>query len=286
MDKQKVTIHQVMAAKEQGRKLVMLTAYDHPFAQMVDEAGVDMVLVGDSVGMVVMGLESTVGVTMDAMVHHVQAVARGVSRALVIGDMPFMSYHTSIREAIANAGRLIKEGGADVVKLEGGRHFAPTVEALVRAGIPVQGHIGLTPQTATALGGLKAQARDAQSALELIRDAKALEAAGVFSIVLEAVPAEVGMLVAQSVKVPVIGIGAGPHVDGQVLVTHDMLGLFQRFVPRFVKQYVNVRPIILEALRSYADEVMKGAFPAPEHCFSVSEEVMEKLQKLLREEGM
>ena len=204
----------------------MVTAYDYPFGLMAAEAGVDIVLVGDSLGMVVMGLDGTVAVTMAHMIHHVRAVVRGCNGPLIIGDMPFMSYNTSVREAIHNAGRLMKEGGCDAIKLEGGVDFAPTVKSIVKAGIPVQGHIGLTPQTASALGGFKMQGRDAAAAKRIIEDARALEDAGVFSIILEAVPAPLGKLVAESVQVPVIGIGAGVDVDGQVLVTHDMVGLF------------------------------------------------------------
>ena len=261
MGRPKVTIHDVQKAKEEKRKLVMITAYDYPFGLMADEAEVDIVLVGDSLGMVVMGLQGTVAVTMENMIHHTQAVMRGCKTCLVVGDMPFMSYNTSIREAITNAGRLMKEGGCDVVKLEGGTYFAPTVEAIVRAGIPVQGHIGLTPQTASALGGFKMQGKDAGAAKQIIDDARALEQAGAFSIILEAVPAPLGKLVAESVKVPVIGIGAGPDVDGQVLVTHDMVGLFDRFVPKFVKQYTKIRPVILDALKAYKTEVRDVKFP-------------------------
>jgi 3-methyl-2-oxobutanoate hydroxymethyltransferase len=242
---------------------------------------VDIVLVGDSLGMVVMGLQGTVAVTMENMVHHIQAVMRGCKTALVVGDMPFMSYNTSIREAIINAGRLVKEGGCDVVKLEGGVHFAPTVEAIVKAGIPVQGHIGLTPQTASALGGFKMQGKDAAAAKQIIDDAKAIEQAGAFSIILEAVPAPLGKLVAESVRVPVIGIGAGPDVDGQVLVTHDMVGLFDRFVPKFVKQYTKIRPAILEALKAYKAEVLDVKFPGPEHSFKMPEDTLKQLKKMV-----
>jgi len=284
MSNKKFTVLDVQQAKEEGRKLVMLTAYDYPFGQLVDLAGVDIVLVGDSLGMVVMGLEGTVEVTMDHMIHHIKAVVRGCKKALIIGDMPFMSYNTSIREAIINAGRLMKEGGCDAIKLEGGQDFAQTIQAIVKAGIPVQGHIGLTPQTASALGGFKAQGRDAESAKRLIEDAQALVQAGVFSIILEAVPSEVAKLVAEAVKVPVIGIGAGPDVDGQVLVTHDLLGLFDKFVPKFVKQYTQIRPVILEALTAYKEEVLAGKFPAKEHSFTISAEALETLKKMMAED--
>ncbi|MBW1712053.1 MAG: 3-methyl-2-oxobutanoate hydroxymethyltransferase [Deltaproteobacteria bacterium] len=284
MSNKKFTVLDVQQAKEEGRKLVMLTAYDYPFGQLVDLAGVDIVLVGDSLGMVVMGLEGTVEVTMDHMIHHIKAVVRGCKKALIIGDMPFMSYNTSIREAIINAGRLMKEGGCDAIKLEGGQDFAQTIQAIVKAGIPVQGHIGLTPQTASALGGFKTQGRDAESAKRLIEDAQALVQAGVFSIILEAVPSEVAKLVAEAVKVPVIGIGAGPDVDGQVLVTHDLLGLFDKFVPKFVKQYTQIRPVILEALTAYKEEVLAGKFPAKEHSFTISAEALETLKKMMAED--
>ena len=282
MSRPKVTVHDVQKAKDEKRKLVMITAYDYPFGLMADEAEVDIVLVGDSLGMVVMGLQGTVAVTMENMVHHIQAVMRGCKTALVVGDMPFMSYNTSIREAIINAGRLVKEGGCDVVKLEGGVHFATTVEAIVKAGIPVQGHIGLTPQTASALGGFKMQGKDASAAKQIIDDARALENAGAFSIILEAVPAPLGKLVAESVRVPVIGIGAGPDVDGQVLVTHDMVGLFDRFVPKFVKQYTKIRPVILDALKAYKQEVVEVKFPAAEHAFKMPDEILKPLKKMVK----
>ncbi len=277
----KVTILAVQQAKEENRKLTMVTAYDYPFGLLADEAGIDIVLVGDSLGMVVMGLEGTVAVNMEHMIHHIRAVTRGCKNPFIVGDMPFMSYNTSIREAIINAGRLLKEGGCESIKLEGGVDFAPTIESIVKAGIPVQGHIGLTPQTAGALGGFKMQGRDAAAAKQIIDDAKALEDAGVFSMILEAVPAPLGKLVAEAVKVPVIGIGAGPDVDGQVLVTHDMIGLFDKFVPKFVKQYTNIRKVILDALNEYKQEVVDVQFPAPEHSFKMPDEALEQLKKLI-----
>jgi len=279
MSNTKVTVPDVRNAKKERHQLVMVTAYDYPFGLMADEAGVDIVLVGDSLGMVVMGLDGTVEVTMENMIHHIRAVVRGCKSPLVVGDMPFMSYNTSVRDAIINAGRLMKDGGCDVVKLEGGVDFAPTVAAIVKAGIPVQGHIGLTPQTASALGGFKMQGKDAEAARSIIDDARALEDAGVFSMILEAVPAPLGKLVAEAVAVPVIGIGAGADVDGQVLVTHDMVGLFDKFVPKFVKQYTKIRPIILEALAQYKKEVRGKSFPAPEHSFKMPAETLEQLKK-------
>jgi len=274
----KVTIKEIIQAKKEERKLVMVTAYDYPFGLMADEAGVDMVLVGDSLGMVVLGLDSTVPVTMEMMVHHIKAVVRGCKRPIVIGDMPFMSYNTGSRDAVVNAGRMMKEGGCDCVKLEGGVDFAPVVEAIVKAGIPVQGHVGLTPQTASALGGFKMQGKDAAAARKIIEDVQALEAAGAFSIVAEAVPAPLGALLAESVNVPIIGIGAGADVDGQVLVTHDMVGLFDRFVPKFVKQYTKIRPTIIEAIKAYGKEVRESTFPTAEHGFGMSEEVLTSLK--------
>lgn len=281
MANKKVTVNDIKKAKQDGRKLVMCTAYDYPFGLMADEAGMDIVLVGDSLGMVVMGLEGTVKVTMENMIHHIRAVMRGCKNPLVVGDMPFMSYNTGIRDAIINAGRLVKEGGCEVVKLEGGIDFAPTVEAIVKAGIPVQGHIGLTPQTASALGGFLMQGKDAAAAKKIIDDARALEDAGVFSMIIEAVPAPLAKLVAEAVGVPVIGIGAGPDVDGQVLVTHDMVGLFDKFIPKFVKQYTKIRPIVLEALAAYGQEVREVKFPGPEHSFSMPQKALDQLKKMI-----
>ncbi len=275
-----VTISDIQQAKVEGRKLVMLTAYDYPFGLLADQAEIDMVLVGDSLGMVVMGMDGTVKVTMEHMIHHIKAVVRGCKGPLVIGDMPFMSYNTSIREAIHNAGRLMKEGGCDAIKLEGGLNFVPTVAAIVKAGIPVQGHIGLTPQTASALGGFKMQGKDAAAAKEIIDDAAGLEDAGVFSIVLEAVPAPLGKMISEAVRVPIIGIGAGPDVDGQVLVTHDMIGLFDKFVPKFVKQYTQIRTIILDAMLAYKKDVQAVDFPGPEHSFKMSAETLTQLKKM------
>jgi len=281
MSKKKITIQDIKQAKKDHKKIIMVTAYDYPFGLMADEAGVDIVLVGDSLGMVVMGLEGTMAVTMDQMIHHIKAVVRGCKNALIVGDMPFMSYNTSVREAIINAGRLMKEGGCDVVKLEGGVDFAPTVQAIVKAGIPVQGHIGLTPQTASALGGFKMQGKDALAAKRIIEDARALEDAGVFSIILEAVPAPLGEIITQTVNVPVIGIGAGSQVDGQVLVTHDMIGLFDKFVPKFVKQYAQIRPAIIDALKSFKQEVTTESFPAPEHSFGMPDKTLEELKNII-----
>jgi 3-methyl-2-oxobutanoate hydroxymethyltransferase len=281
MDTKKVTVLDVRQAKEEGRKLVMITAYDYPLGLLADEAGMDIVLVGDSLGMVVLGMEGTVAVTMEHMIHHIQAVVRGCKGPLIVGDMPFMSYNISVGEAVYNAGRLVKEGGCEVVKLEGGVDFAPTIRAIVKAGIPVMGHIGLTPQTASALGGFKIQGKDATAAKQIIDDAKAIEDAGVFSIILEAVPAPLGKLISETVKVPVIGIGAGPEVDGQVLVIHDVVGLFDRFVPKFVKQFANVKKVMLEALIDYKQEVAEVKFPGPEHSFKMPDDALSQLKKMI-----
>jgi len=281
MSNKKTSILDIQQAKSEGRKLVMVTAYDYPFGLLAEQAEVDMVLVGDSLGMVVMGLEGTVAVTMEDMIHHIKAVVRGCKSPLIIGDMPFGSYNTSFRDAIHNANRLMKEGGCDAIKLEGGLNFAPCIEAIVKAGIPVQGHIGLTPQTASALGGFKMQGKDTAAAKKVIDDARSLESAGVFSIVLEAVPAPLGKFVAEAVAVPIIGIGAGSDVDGQVLVTYDMIGLFDRFVPKFVKQYAQTRTIILDAIKTYKQEVKEKVFPGPQHAFKMPEETLAQLKEMI-----
>ncbi len=282
MGRKKVTILDLKRKKEKGEPITMLTAYDYPTGLLVDQAGIDIILVGDSLAMVVLGHENTVAVTMDEMLHHCKAVARGAKHPLLVGDMPFMSYQVDVKEAIRNAGRFLKEGGMDVIKLEGGRDMAPTVKAIVDAGIPVMGHIGLTPQTVSKLGGYRVQGKDVATAKALIDDALALEEAGVFSIILEAIPGPVAKLITERVSVPTIGIGAGPDCDGQVLVIHDLIGLFDRFVPKFVKQYANVFPLITEALEKYRDEVISGEFPGPEHGYPMSEEA---LQALLEELG-
>jgi 3-methyl-2-oxobutanoate hydroxymethyltransferase len=273
----KVTVPEIQARKQSGEKITVLTAYDYPWALLVDRAGIDMVLVGDSLGMVVLGYPDTVSVSMDEMVHHLKAVSRAVVRALVVGDMPFGSYNVSIEKAIENANRLMKEGRADAVKLEGGCPMAETVAALVRAGIPVQGHIGLTPQTASALGGFKVQGQSAEAARSLIADARALAAAGCFSIVLEAIPAPLARLITEAVAVPTIGIGAGGDCDGQVLVIHDMLGLFDRFTPKFVKQYARINETVAEAIKAYKRDVQAGRFPEACHSFSMKSDELDKL---------
>ncbi len=274
----KVTIHQLQAMKQRGEPIVMLTAYDYPTALLMDQAGIDVILVGDSVGMVVHGFDNTLPVTMDMMVLHCQAVRRGARRAFVIGDMPFMSYQLSIEQAKRNAARLLVEGGVDAVKLEGGQHMAETVRALVATGIAVQGHIGLTPQSISQLGGFKVQGKTASAARGLIADAQALEQAGVFSLVLESVPARLAALITRSVGIPTIGIGAGVGCDGQVLVSHDVLGLFDRFTPKFAKQYAHLNETIRAAFEAYRDDVRARTFPSDEHSFSMPDDTWTALE--------
>ncbi|MGE4400351.1 MAG: 3-methyl-2-oxobutanoate hydroxymethyltransferase [Desulfobulbus sp.] len=279
MQPKKLTIPDIRNRKN-DTPIAELTAYDYPWAKVADTAGIDVVLVGDSLGMVVLGYTDTVSVTMEEMIHHTKAVVRGVERALVITDMPFGSYNSSIPAAINNANRILKEGRADAVKLEGGVSMAGTVAAIVNAGIPVQGHIGLTPQTATGLGGFKVQGKSAQAAKQLLDDAKALEDAGCFSIVLEAIPAPLAERITQAISIPTIGIGAGPNCDGQVLVIHDLVGLYDRFTPKFVKQYANINEPILEALRQYKAEVENRTFPTEAHSFTMKSEELDKLLQL------
>lgn len=279
MQKKKMTIPDIKNRKG-GVPITVLTAYDYPWAKVVDTAGIDIVLVGDSLGMVVLGYPDTVSVTMDEMIHHTKAVVRGVEHALVVTDMPFGSYNSSIPAAIDNATRILKEGRADAVKVEGGVHLAPTVAAMVNAGIPVQGHIGLTPQTATSLGGFKVQGKNAQAALQMLNDAKALEEAGCFSMVLEAIPAPLAERITRHVGIPTIGIGAGPGCDGQVLVIHDLVGLYDRFTPKFVKQYARVNDTVTAALLKYKEEVENRTFPAEAHSFTMQTEELDKLIRL------
>lgn len=277
MEKKKVTIPQFKEMKQQGKKIKMVTAYDFLLASVIDKTPIESILVGDSLGMVVLGYDSTVSVTMADMLHHVKPVVKGAPNTLIIADMPFGSYNVSISEAIANANRMMKEGGADCVKLEGGATVVETVRAIVNAGIPVVAHIGLTPQTVSQLGGFKVQGKDATAALKLLEDGQKLEEAGAFAIVIECVPAPVAKLLTEKLSIPVIGIGAGADCDGQVLVAQDMLGMFDRFIPKFVKQYANLNGIIVDALQKYADEVDGGIFPGEEHSFAMKEEVLSKL---------
>ena len=274
----KVSILDLAEKKQQGTKITMLTAYDFAMASMIDQVGIDTILVGDSLGMVVLGYDSTVPVTMEDMLHHCKAVRRGVNRALLIGDMPFMSYQVSIPQAVENAGRFIKEAGCDAVKLEGGTEVADTVKAIVDAGIPVCAHIGLTPQTATKLGGFKVQGKDAESARAMVESAKALDRAGAFLIVMECIPSPLAAEITKAVSMPTIGIGAGPDCDGQVLVTNDMLGLFEKFIPKFVKQFTQLAPQIKAALAEYMKEVKEGTFPGPEHGFGMAQEELNKIK--------
>jgi 3-methyl-2-oxobutanoate hydroxymethyltransferase len=278
MERKKITPVDVQAMKREGKRIAMLTAYDYPTALLEDRAGIEIILVGDSLGMTVLGYENTVSVTMDEMIHHTKAVTRGAKVALIIGDMPFMSYNTSERDAILNAGRFMKEGGADAVKLEGGVSVKETVRAIVRAGIPVMGHLGLTPQTISMLGGFKVQGKDAQAAQKIIDDALSLEDAGAFSVLLEAIPAPVAKRITERLTVPTVGIGAGVHCDGQVLVVHDMLGFFDRFTPKFAKRYVNVSELMLKAFDSYREEVLKGTFPTDRHSFHIDEKELSKVK--------
>src|SRR5512139_1308171 len=279
MERKKITPVDIQALKAAGKKITMLTAYDYPMALIEDRAGIDIILVGDSVAMTVLGYENTLPVTMDEMIHHTKAVTRGAKFALVIGDMPFMSYNTSERDAILNAGRFMKEGNADAVKLEGGASVKDIVKAIVKAGIPVMGHLGLTPQTISMLGGFKVQGKDAQAAQKIIDDALLLEDAGAFSVLLEAVPAPIAKRVTERLKVPTIGIGAGVHCDGQVLVVHDMLGLFDRFTPKFAKRYVNLSELIMKAFQEYREEVLKGSFPTDQHSFHIDEKELKKMKE-------
>jgi 3-methyl-2-oxobutanoate hydroxymethyltransferase len=268
MSEKKITIRDIIERKKKGDKLTVLTAYDASFARMLEKAGIDILLVGDSLGMVLLGYESTVPVTMEEMLHHARAVARGRSRSLVVADMPFLSYQAGVREAVLNGGRFLKEAGCDAVKMEGGVEIIEMVRACVRAGIPVMGHIGLTPQTASQLGGFRVQGREAESAAQLLAAAGALQEAGIFALVLECIPDSLAREITGQLSIPTIGIGAGPDCDGQVLVTHDLLGMFEKFVPRFVKTYISLAPMIREAVGAFVAEVRTGKFPAAEHCFS------------------
>ncbi len=277
--RKKVTTLTFRQKKERGEAITMLTAYDYPTAMAMDKAGVDSILVGDSLAMVVLGYENTLPVTMDEMLHHARAVARGAKSALLVGDMPFMSYQVSVEDAVRNAGRFLQNGGMDAVKLEGGRERADAVRAIVGAGIPVMGHLGLTPQSVHQLGGFRAQGKTASAAKRLLGDAKILEEAGAFSLVLEAVPARLAEYISKQISIPTIGIGAGAGCDGQVLVTHDLLGLFERFTPKFVKQYANFHAEMNKAFTDYIDDVESRRFPAAEHTVEMTDEEWEEFIK-------
>lgn len=273
----KNTVYTFREQKAKGEKISMLTAYDYSTAKLMDEAGINGILVGDSLGMVVLGYEDTLPVTMEDMIHHTAAVCRGAKNTLVVGDMPFMSYQVSVEEAVYNAGRLMKEGRCQAVKLEGGASVCPQIRAITNASIPVMAHIGLTPQSINAFGGFKVQGKSEEAAKKLLEDAKAVEEAGAFAVVLECVPAKLAELISKSISIPTIGIGAGAGCDGQILVYQDMLGLFSDFTPKFVKKYANVGEMMTQAFRDYIADVQEGSFPAPEHTFAISEDVIKKL---------
>jgi len=273
----RVTIGNLLEMKQRGEKFSMLTAYDYSTARLVDEAGVPLILVGDSLGMVMLGYDSTIPVTIEEMLHHTRAVSRGARNALVVGDMPFMTYHTSVEEALRNAGRFLQEGGARAVKLEGGEAVAEKVSRIVAAGIPVMGHLGYTPQSTHQLGGPKAVGKSAEAAARLLQDARALEDAGAFAIVLELVPAPLARLVTARIGIPTIGIGAGKDCDGQVQVIHDILGLFADFVPRHARQYVKLHESISSAINEFASEVRSGSFPTAENSPTMDESLLEGL---------
>ncbi|HOX55073.1 MAG: 3-methyl-2-oxobutanoate hydroxymethyltransferase [Candidatus Omnitrophica bacterium] len=276
MERNKITLEDIKRLKQKKQKITMLTAYDFPTASLMDQAGIDMVLVGDSVANVVLGLKSTTQVGMAEMIHHTKAVKRAIKYAFLVGDMPFESYQVNPEESVKNAKRFMDEG-CDAVKLEWFDKCPQVTEKIIKAGIPVMGHIGLTPQTADQLGGFKVQGKDAEAAKRLIQQAELLEKLGCFSIVLECVPDLVAKQITEKLRIPTVGIGAGIYCDGQVLVTHDLLGLFERFKPKFVKQYINLSPKILEAFKQYIEEVVSGKFPTPEHSFTIKKEELDKI---------
>jgi 3-methyl-2-oxobutanoate hydroxymethyltransferase len=284
-DRKKVTIRLIQAMKTRHEPISMLTAYDYPTALIMDQAGLDIILVGDSLGMVVLGYDSTLPVTMEDMLHHSKAVARGAKYALLVGDMPFLSYQVSTDEAVRNAGRFLQEAGMNAVKLEGGSERAETIRAIVGAGIPVMGHLGLTPQSIHKLGGYRPQGRDAEAAYKLLEDAQILQEAGCFSLVLESIPGRLASLVAQCLDIPTIGIGAGAGCDGQVLVTHDLLGLFERFTPKFVKRYADLSGEMQRAFSEYKVDVATHAFPAAEHTVEMSDDEWKCLEERLTQDS-
>ncbi len=275
----RTNILQIKAMKQKGEKVTMLTAYDYSTAKIVDEVGIPLILVGDSLGMVMLGYESPIPVTIEDMIHHIKAVVRGTKQALVVGDMPFMTYHLSVEQALMNAGRFIQEGGCQAVKLEGGVNVADKIRRIVDCGIPVMGHIGLTPQSANQLGGMRIQGRTKEAAIKLIKDAEAVEEVGAFSVVLETIPAPLAALISRRLTIPTIGIGAGANCDGQVQVIHDMLGLYTDFVPKHAKQYVKLHDVMLSAITDYLNEVKTGAFPTEKHSFSMDESIIAELEE-------
>ena len=277
----KVTATSLAEKKHFGQKITMLTAYDHPTAKMLDDAGVDVILVGDSLGMVVLGYDSTLPVTMQDMLHHCRAVSRGAKNSLLVGDMPFLSYQVSLQEAVLNAGRLMAEGGMGAVKLEGGRERVETISAIVGAGIPVMGHVGLTPQSVHKFGSYKPRGKSATEAAKIVQDAILLQEAGCFALVLESVPVEVGELISQRLEIPVIGIGAGAKCDGQVLVIHDALGLTDAYQPKFTKRFVEAATLLRQGVRSYLDDVQNGSFPSEIHTVHMSPAEVVEFRKLV-----
>ncbi len=279
MERSKVTPQYLLAKKQQGQKIVRITCYDYPMALLSERAGVDSILVGDSLNMVICGQNNTMSVTMEEMIYHCKAVMRAVQYALVIADLPFLSYQTDIRDAVYNAGCLLKYGGVDAVKLEGGKEFAATVKAIVNAGIPVVGHIGLTPQSLSKLGGYKVQGTDIGTARKLVEDARALEEAGVFMLTLECVPDRLAKFICKELTIPATGIGSGPYTDGQSLNMYDLLGIFEKFTPKFVKKYANLSQDILQALEKYKEEVEQGIYPGPEHSYHMQDEVLKQVTK-------
>lgn len=282
----KKTVLDFAKMKKSGEKISFLTCYDFPMASLCEKAGFDMLLVGDSAGMVVHGYSGTIRVTMDQMIAHSEVVRRGAPNTFIVGDMPFMSYQLSVENAVYNAGRFYKEAEVDCIKLEGGRRVAAQIKGIVDAGMSVMGHIGLTPQSSGQLGGFKAQGRTAETAVEVIKDALAVENAGAFSMLLEAVPPEVGKIITETLKIPVIGIGAGMNTDGQILIIGDMLGFFEAFTPKFVKKYANLSEIIGKAFRDYIDEVKTGKFPEEKHCYRMLDGEHEKLEAFLKQSNV
>ena len=280
MDSKKVTVRTLQRKKDAGEKITMLTAYDCPTARLIDAAGIDIILVGDSVGNNVLGYENTLPVTMEEMIHHAKAVRRGCEYAFLVGDMPFLSYQVSVTEGVRNAGRFLKEAGCDCIKLEGGTEALPVVRAIIDAGIPVMGHLGLTPQSVQKFGGYVVQGKTAESAASILASARALEDAGCCAVLLEAIPHHLGTYITEQLHVPVIGIGAGPGTDAQVLVTPDLLGTFEGFKPTFAKRYLNLAQLAREAFQQYRDEVVSGTFPADEHCFQMPAEEFDKLKAI------
>lgn len=279
MSLQKVTIKDIIEKKKNGEKIVSITSYDYSFAKLVDGSGIDLVLVGDSLSMVMLGNSNTLSVTMDEMIHHTKAVSRGVSNALIVGDMPFLSYKIDIKEAVKNAGRFIQEGGAEAVKVEGGTEMCPTIKAIIEADIQVMGHIGLTPQAIYKFGGFLVQGKTIEAAKKLILDAKNLEEIGVFSIVLESIPWQIAKLITKSINIPTIGIGAGRYCDGQILVIHDMLGIFTDIKPKFIKYFGKIGESISRALEEYRNEVINGLYPDREHSYEFPQDELEEINQ-------